>query len=108
MQAFTGKEKLVHGLADDLRMTESGFMAFLFASYCPEGQDQVVLPDEQYDSVRTAFFGGAKTMYLMLTEFAPSLPDEQGMMMLTLIDAELKKFIRIFELKHGISREDDK
>lgn len=108
MKIFRGKEKLVHELTEGLRMTEAGFMTFLFAAYCPTGQDQVVLPDAQYDEVRNAYFGGARTMYLLLTEFAPSLPEPQGFMLLNTLDEEFKKFIRIFELKHGISREDDK
>lgn len=89
-------ERLHRELADSGKLIEAGWVSLRIAC------DLIDAPAGQLREMRMAFFGGAQHLFgSIMTILEPGEePTEKDLDRMSLIDAELKKFIQDFELHH--------
>lgn len=87
---FVGKGKLI----------EAGWIGLRIAAVPLDA------PAIQLDEMRNAFFAGAQHLFgsIMSILDPGDEPTESDLNRMTLIDVELKEFIRAFELRHGVTK----
>ncbi len=89
-------EKLHHTLIDSGKLIEAGFVSLRIACIDPTS------PDVQVNEMRMAFFAGAQHVFstLMITLDEGEEPTERDLNRMSLIEAELQKFIQEFESRN--------
>lgn len=89
-------EQLHHTLIDSGKLIEAGFVSLRLACMAPDA------PDLQVNEMRMAFFAGAQHIFstLMITLDQSEEPTERDLNRMSLIEAELQKFIRDFEARN--------
>jgi hypothetical protein len=89
-------EKLHRDLANSGKLIEAGWISMRLACIALDA------PDVQIREMRMAFFGGAQHLFasIMIALDPGDEPTDADTRRLELIDAELKAFIKDFELRH--------
>lgn len=89
-------ERLSRELTDKGKLMEAGWVGLRLACIPLDA------PADQLREMRMAFFAGAQHLFhSIMTVLEPDAePTEKDMERLSLIDAELRTFIRDFELRH--------
>ncbi len=93
-------ERLHRELLDTGKLIEAGWVSLRMVAVPLDA------PKVQLDEMRTAFFAGAQHLFssIMWSLEGGGDPTENDMRRMDLIDAELKKFITEFELRHGVTK----
>ncbi len=93
-------EQLSRELTDKGKLIESGWIGLRIAC------DLEDAPKVQLEEMRNAFFAGAQHLFAsIMTILDPGAePTDKDLERMDLIDRELKAFIQVFELRHGITK----
>ena len=93
-------QRLERELVDKGKLIESGFVGLRLATIPLDA------PAVQIEEMRNAFFAGAQHLFAsVLTILEPGdEPTDTDLRRMDMIDAELKTFIKEFELRHGITK----
>ncbi|MBB3396840.1 hypothetical protein [Rhizobium sp. BK060] len=89
-------ERLARELTDKGQLIEAGWVSLRIAAVPLDASPT------QLEEMRNAFFAGAQHLFAsIMTILEPDAePTEKDLDRMSLIDAELRAFIQVFELKH--------
>ena len=100
MKLKTILEKLHRDLVDEGKLIEAGWIGMRIACV-PDDASEIQVSD-----MRMAFFGGAQHLFscLMTIMESGSEPTDKDLERMSLIDAELRKFVDELELRHASAK----